>query len=65
MFGGENLRRILALAIFTIATVSATSSARAQRIILSIRSASIDTFGGERFECAYTSLALRSDIIRP
>ncbi|UPJ46301.1 DUF3551 domain-containing protein [Bradyrhizobium sp. 200] len=50
--------RILALAILTIATVSATS-ARAQTynprypICLKI----IQNFGGERYECAYTSLA--------
>jgi hypothetical protein len=51
--------RILALAILTIATVSATSSGRAQTynpkypVCLKV----IQNFGGERFECAYTSRA--------
>jgi hypothetical protein len=50
--------RILALAILTIATVSATSSGRAQTynpkypVCLKV----IQNFGGERYECAYTSL---------
>ena len=55
--------RMLALAILTIATISATSSARAQTynpkypVCLKI----IEMFGGERYECAYTpwSSALR------
>ncbi|QWG15367.1 DUF3551 domain-containing protein [Bradyrhizobium sediminis] len=51
--------RILALAILAIATVSATPSARAQTynpnypVCLKV----IEMFGGEHFECAYTSLA--------
>jgi hypothetical protein len=51
--------RILALAILTIATVSATLSAHAQMynpkypVCLKV----IQKFGGERFECPYTSLA--------
>jgi hypothetical protein len=51
--------RILALAILMIATVSATSSARAQTydpnypVCLKV----IENFGGEHFECAYSSLA--------
>jgi Protein of unknown function (DUF3551) len=50
--------RMLALAILTIATISATSSARAQTynpkypVCVKI----IEMFGGERYECAYTSL---------
>ena len=50
--------RILALAILTVATISATSSACAQTynpkypVCLKV----IQNFGGERYECAYTSL---------
>jgi uncharacterized protein DUF3551 len=50
--------RILALAILTIATGSATSSSRAQTynprypVCLKV----IENFGGEHFECTYTSL---------
>jgi len=50
--------RMLAFAVLTIAAVSATSSARAQtydpRYPVCLKM--IQTFGGERFECAYTSL---------
>jgi len=50
--------RILALAILTMATVSVASSAHAQTyspkypVCLKV----IQNFGGERYECAYTSL---------
>lgn len=50
--------RVLALAMVTIATVSATSSARGQTynprypVCLKV----IENFGAERIECAYTSL---------
>ena len=50
--------RILALVVLTMAAVSATSPARAQtynpRYPVCIKQ--IQTFGGERIECAYTSL---------
>jgi len=51
--------RILALAVVTMATVLATSSTHAQTynprypVCLKV----IENFGGERIECAYTSLA--------
>ena len=50
--------RILALAILTIAAVSANSSARAQAynprypVCLKV----VENFGAERIECAFTSL---------
>ena len=50
--------RILALAVLTIATVAAAPSARAQtydpRYPVCMRQ--IVNFGGERYECAYTSM---------